>query len=450
MTVNTPNTLTLIVAHDAETTENLFQMVHTFWEELPPEKRPKTRYKSKRVLHFAHNGSKLRLMTARKSGGGRSMTVHNLHLSEAAFYQNPKLLTGLLQAVPEGGNVFVESTANGEGGIGQIYHDEYQKAKKGETPYAARFYAWWQHSEYETDPPPGFRRDEDEDTLVQRWDLDARFGKGRTDRKLAWRRRKKAEPGMGNQFDQEYPGDDKVAFLVSGSRFFTDWDEDVHVVYPSEVTIERHWPRFGGYDWGYGKPACFELGTADERGRVLLIDEEYNAGLTDDEQAEKVLECLKRNGLDPSQVTIHADPAMWAEKTDWSGKKVANVKAFHAKGLKFVKATNDRIHGWMNFRRYLHDRDQPDPNKPAVPFLRVLRGKCPNLIRTMPLMVHDDLKPEDMESDPNLSEDHAPDTARYLLAAKPRPSGPDPNQPKPGDHRPSWMKRAASQGKRKL
>lgn len=438
-TVNTPNVTTLVVAHDADSTEIIFQMAHRFWQHLPPDLQPKTKYNSKRELYFNELNSRFRVMTAGAKGSGRGMTIHNLHASEAAFYVNPALLTGLLQTVPSSGNIFIESTANGESGDGEIYYGEYQKAKKLQSPFTARFYAWWQHEEYEREPPIGFARSPDETTLCQRLELDRLFGAERTNRKLYWRRVKMAEPGMGNLFAQEYPADDKEAFLVSGKRYFTEWDEDRHIC-SADVPIERHWQFFGGFDWGFGKPCCFLLCCIDERGRVIVLDEVYLTRKINPEQAKRVRECLLKWKLRPERVEIYADPAMWARKTDHTGEAVADVEAFHSAGLQYIEATNNRRHGWSNLRRYLHDVDSD-----GVAYLRVIGQNCPNLVRTIPLMIHDERDPEDMDTD---LEDHAVDTLRYALARFLRPSGPDPNAPQEPDRSPSWLRRAKE--KRKL
>lgn len=218
----------------------------------------------------------------------------------------------------------------GESGDGEVFHNEYQKAKEDEdAAFRARFYAWWQHEEYEADPGENFQRTDDEKTISERFRLDLQFGVERANRKLEWRRAKRAEPGIGNLFAQEYPGDDKEAFLVSGQRYFTEWNPDTHAIYFEDFQREPYFEVIGGYDWGHFSPACFLLACVDGRGRVIVIDKEYNAGLTDPEQAQKVVECLKRNNLRPDQVIVRADPAMWVAKTDWSGKRVANVAAFH-------------------------------------------------------------------------------------------------------------------------
>lgn len=452
-TVNTPGTTTVVVAHNGRASENLFQIVHRFWRNLPLEKRPHKEYSSKTELFFDQIDSRYLVFTAGGESAAASFTIQNLHCSEAALYPvGGDFWETTEPAVPEDhGNIFIESTARGESGRGQRFCNMYRAAKAkvdvsyardqtteekwdaaddGEdadtdtSTYNARFFAWWEHDEYEVEGLPLTRTDE-EQTIANKYSLDALYGQHKADNKLRWRRRRVQK--MGALFAQEYPGDDREAFLVSGSRFFLEWDGDQpgsrHAVYDGEVTIERHWQFFGGYDWGY-KPsfACFLLACVDARGRVIVVDEEYHQSLTDPEQAAAVLACLERNGVDPASCLIYADPNMWAGKMDWSGKVVQNVAAFDAAGLRMVRAVGgpgSRIPKWANVRRYLHDTDTDERR---TPFLRVLRNRCPNLCRTLPLMIHDKTNPEDMESDPKLVEDHAADTLSMLLASRPRPS----------------------------
>jgi len=57
------------------------------------------------------------------------------------------------------------------------------------------------------------------------------------------------------------------------------------------------------------------------------------------------------------------------------------------------------------------------------PRLRVLEGRAPNLVRTLPSLVHDPLDPEDVADALNgtKTEDHAPDALRYGLCAEAQP-----------------------------
>ena len=473
-TCNNADTNTVIIADAADNTEGLFAKVRLFWEMLPPEKQPATKYNNRRELYFPELRSRFKVVTAGQGAVGRSKTIHNLHCSEVPFWKNPRIMTGLLQAVPKTGNVFLESTAKGED---EVFCAEYRRAEEGTTPYAARFFAWYEHEEYETEPPttvavqcfgsakitgeriPNYHRDDDDQTVAAKHDLDSRFGTERANRKLYWRRLKKSEPGQGSLFPQEYPGDAKEAFLVSGSRFFHEWDEDRHTFLPGTETIERYWQFIGGYDWGIGAPACFLLAAVSERGRVLIVDEVYGANRTDPVQAADAKACLERWNLKPAQVPIYADPSMWAQKRDQTtGALIANVNAFLAAGLLMIPAGNSRVHGWSNVKRYLHDDDVTTVAVPGEcseikgedgavirrePFLRVSRA-CANLIRTQSVMVTDDKNAEDADTE---AEDHAWDTLRYLLSAKPRPSAP----PKePATYQSPRERRRAGESKRKL
>lgn len=223
-TVNNENTTTVVVAHDAESTEKLFRMVHLFYDQLPPEKQPRKKYSNKRELYFEDLNSSIYVGTAGARDFGRSSTINNLHLTEVAFYPDAEdLLTGLLQAVPEGGNVFMETTANG---IGDFFNDEWELAERGDSSYVHRFFAWWQHEEYTWDPQtPEDRalatrleaRLTEED---RRQEDELRAAYGISEGQIRWRRRKMAEPGMRKKFAQEYPANAQEAFVASGNPYF--------------------------------------------------------------------------------------------------------------------------------------------------------------------------------------------------------------------------------------
>lgn len=406
-TYNNPNTNSVVIADNSDNTEALFRKVSTFYGSLDEDKKLPTGNASSRMMFWPDLGSTYHVLTAGNRKAGRSRTINNLHMSERPFWENDDILTGLLQTVPREGNIFDESTANGEG---NGFHDDYWNAKEGKSTFTARFYAWFEHDEYQIPPPEGFTPDDKEQSL--------KTLHGVSDAQLAWRREKMLEPGMGSMFPQEYPSDDKEAFLVSGSKFFTEWDDARHCKFPSEVSIEPFWTYFGGFDWGFGAPCCFLLAAIDERGRVIIIDEMYKTRLMNTDQAQGIVDMLGKWGLPIDKVSVYADPSMWAKKVRDDGIGRADVEDFWAKGLRFVKANNNRQHGWTNFRQYLHQEGA----------LTVLRGNCPNLIRTMPIQIHDKANVEDLDTD---MEDHPEDAARYLLNSRPRPSTPPPG---PVDH----------------
>jgi len=72
------------------------------------------KYNSKYEMVNQVLNSKYQIGTAENAEFGRSKTIKNLHMSEAAFYKNfRKLLASALQAVRPDGRVVIETTANG-------------------------------------------------------------------------------------------------------------------------------------------------------------------------------------------------------------------------------------------------------------------------------------------------------------------------------------------------
>lgn len=215
---------------------------------------------------------------------------------------------------------------------------------------------------------------------------------------------------------------------VFEGAFFTDWLEARHAPTDADIDVRPHWRYFGGYDWGYAKPFAFVLCATDEAGGVIVVDEEYMAGLENREQADRVRACITRNGQKPSDVMVAADPSMWAKKRVGEGIGKADVEDFWAAGLNFVQANNNRQHGWSRVREWLHAEIVRDDY--AYPALQVFR-RARNLIRTFPLAQYDKLRPEDMDTN---GEDHALDALRYALMTRPRPSKGMDNVPEPGNY----------------
>jgi hypothetical protein len=223
--INEENVTAVVVAHDADSTQKLFQTVQLMYERLPEAKKEqlnngknKPKYGNRKEYYFAGNNSRIYVGTAGSSSFGRGQTINYLLCSEVAFWPNPEeLMTGLLQAVPPDGEVVIESTANG---VGNYYHQTYEDAKRGKNTWKAHFYAWFQHPEYRLELAPGetLEYDEDERELISKYGVD--------DAQLKWRRWKISEmpskPDMSKEdaFKQEYPANDLEAFLMTGTPVF--------------------------------------------------------------------------------------------------------------------------------------------------------------------------------------------------------------------------------------
>jgi len=132
-TITQPGTVTVQVAHDQESAEEIFKIVHRFWENLPEGMRDGALMTSRaniRQIVFPRLDSEYRVATAADANAGRGMTIHNLHCSEVSRWPRnvEDTLASLRSAVPEDGEIVLESTPNGAGGI---FYEEWQRA--GET-----------------------------------------------------------------------------------------------------------------------------------------------------------------------------------------------------------------------------------------------------------------------------------------------------------------------------
>ncbi len=197
--------------------------------------------------------------------------------------------------------------------------------------------------------------------------------------------------------------------LDLGGLFFDGWSEEKHVRPARPVPL--HWTFFGGLDWGKAAPFCFELLCADEAGKVRAIDEVYEAGLSNWEQAQAICRCLEARGIPKHSCLIYADPSMFPPADPAKRIGAYNIEDFQKAGLICIPAVNDRVNGWSRVKEFLAGDGT----------FEVFAGCCPNLVRTLALMVEDDKNKEDLRQNPK-QEDHAVDPLRYALMSRPRPA----------------------------
>ncbi len=211
-TITQPGTMSVQVAHDQESAEEIFKIVHRFWENLPKGMQEGALVTSRaniRQIVFPRLDSEYRVATAADANAGRGMTIHNLHCSEVARWPRDveETLASLRNAVPENGEIVLESTPNGAGGI---FYEEWQRAD--ETGYSRHFFPWWYGEEYRVQ-----RRMAAFETLtVEEEHLMAQVGL--TEEQIAWRRTKRAQ--LRGLAVQEYAEDPVSCFRASGECVF--------------------------------------------------------------------------------------------------------------------------------------------------------------------------------------------------------------------------------------
>lgn len=129
------------VPHDPDTETEFRETVKTMFEGLKADMRPPTKYYNERRILFKHKSEyRTQGVQPKREGKGRGLAIQFLHLTEVAFWlgNQRKALTTLLTAA-EGGQRYVESTANGLESFESLYDD----GKHGRAGWKSHFYQWW-------------------------------------------------------------------------------------------------------------------------------------------------------------------------------------------------------------------------------------------------------------------------------------------------------------------
>ncbi len=193
---------------------------------------------------------------------------------------------------------------------------------------------------------------------------------------------------------------------VFSGQFFQKWRHDIHVVEPFDIPYE--WYRYRSIDYGFAAPFACGWWAVDFFGNVYLYREHYEAGQELSHHIDRILEL---SGQEEYMMSV-GDPSMWirnpqnTNRSDVvapSNMSIADI--LNRAGVNLFKANNERVNGWNLCRQYLdHYAEQP-------PKLKVF-STCPNFIRTIPTLVHDEKRPEDLNTK---GEDHHADQMRYFL-----------------------------------
>lgn len=231
-TVSNSNVNSLIVAHEPESTEAIFQMSKLYYDMLPDLMKPIRRYDNKKQMVFDNPDEKTRtadpglrskmvIATAGKIKVGRGLTLQNFHGSEVAFWKNAnELMLSVMQAIPDNPNtmVFLESTANGFGGDGEYFYNIIQDALANKNDFELIFLPWHLMSEYSRDFADDQEKKEFEKTLDD-YEKDTQKEFKLTLEQLSWRRWaiKNKCSGDIDKFKQEYPITIEEAFIASAN-----------------------------------------------------------------------------------------------------------------------------------------------------------------------------------------------------------------------------------------
>ena len=328
-----------IIAHLDEASQNLYNMYKNFYENMPEVVKPMKKYLNSDLLFFANPSedeevkkrnpglnSKVTIKTAKNSKTGRSQTIHYLHASEVAFWEDAKtLMTGLMQTIPNKPNtaVILESTANG---IGGYFYDVWEKAMKGENAFVPVFLPWFIDPEYKipfednkeredfiSEVEYVFKNDKGEEIYTEEkelinmvkkdWDIDLSY------EQLKWRRWCIANNCNADieQFQQEYPSTPEEAFIASGRPRFNVSKLKKYLKHTEDgITGNLRYGRDGkvyfdenknGYVtlWNMPKDNFYCIGADVAEG---LVDGDYSVGIVGNADDMKV-DAMFHGHIDP-------------------------------------------------------------------------------------------------------------------------------------------------------
>lgn len=219
------------------------------------------------------------------------------------------------------------------------------------------------------------------------------------------------------------PENKKKAYLygswdVFAGQYYSEFSRDLHVV-PQFIPNKKNIYMFvGGLDWGRVDPFGFMATAIQKRTsedgvtffRAYTFMETYGTERSPKDWGRQIM-----SDLDYYNLTLHdfqfiqSDTQIFNKSLDMS-RSIADqfIEADEQYRIALRPASKDRIPGWEN----LHDWLSIAPD--GIPYW-VITENCKNLIRTLPLLVHDEIKIEDVEEQG--MEDHLPSAARYQFKA---------------------------------
>jgi hypothetical protein len=206
-----------LIAHSLPDAERLFRNKTQFaYQRLPDDiKQANPLSKETTSEYVFSKGGSVTVSTSFRGG-----TLYSLHVSEfgkiCAKYPDKakEIVTGAFEAVPLGGKITLESTAEGRAGY---FYDYCQSAEKAQLQgkqlsnldWKFFFFSWWKNPQYAIDPV---------EAIPQRLsdyfaEIETKHGVQLNDRQKAWYLAK--EKTLGDDMKREYPSIPAEAFQQS-------------------------------------------------------------------------------------------------------------------------------------------------------------------------------------------------------------------------------------------
>ena len=207
---------------------------------------------------------------------------------------------------------------------------------------------------------------------------------------------------------------------VFEGQYFTEWDREQHIIEP--FSMPETWFRFRSIDPSgrSGTTSCHWYATGPD-GEVYCYKEYFEKDKDIDEHAKNIRRMSEdENGVSEDYRYTIIDSAAFA-KAGYSETAAEIFERYGVTGL--IPAAKERVIGWNAVHTFLRWDDRTKPK------LRIF-STCPALIREIPLAIHDENKPEDINTD-YIGAEHwdALDDLRYFLRTIREQRSPAPMNP---------------------
>ena len=233
-----------------------------------------------------------------------------------------------------------------------------------------------------------------------------------------------ADPDYINRLKQ-LPENERKALLygewdIFDGQVFAEWKNShlgektgrwTHVIEPFQ--IPKEWRRYRTFDFGYSKPFAVSWYAVDGDGRAYNYRELYGCTGKPDVgvkwTAQKIADEIRRiedAEEKEQQIVGIADPAIWNSTGSIDGS-IADM--MEKRGVFFEKGNHDRLAGKMQVHYRLAFDEE---GLPMIYFFNT----CKNIIRTLPQLLYDPTRPEDVDTG---QEDHLYDALKYFLMSNP-------------------------------
>lgn len=199
-------------------------------------------------------------------------------------------------------------------------------------------------------------------------------------------------------------------------QYFSEWRAAVHVCEP--FPIPRDWRVYRAFDYGLDCFAMVWAAVSPSR-EVYIFRECARANMIIKDTAALAAELT-----DEDIYATLAPPDMWGRTADQGRSK---ADQFAEAGMRIIKSSNDREAGWLA----VHDLLRYEGSEGAItkpPRMHIF-STCRELIRCLPLLIHDQKKPTDASTEPH-EITHICDALRYFAVYWSRPGEAQDNTPK--------------------